>query len=117
MKHGFGIKLTKNEKSRMRYKCVEGCHWKVSAGKDKEANFWIGALYDTYTCSMSFHSKQVSAHWVVEKYVGQFLTNIKFQAKDLVAAVGRDVNVELALSKAYRARDIARCMVRGDFYE
>ena len=101
----------------MRYKCVEGCHWKVSAGKDKEANFWIGALYDTYTCSMSFHSKQVSAHWVVEKYVGQFLTNIKFQAKDLVAAVGRDVNVELALSKAYRARDIARCIVRGDFYE
>nr|POE49684.1 hypothetical protein CFP56_31137 [Quercus suber] len=62
LKHGYGINLSKNEKARVRYKCVEGCPWKVSA-------------------------------------------------------VGRDVTMELALSKAYRARDIARDMVRGDFCE
>ena len=89
----------------------------MSAGKDKKANFRISVLYDTYTCNRSFHRRQVSAHWVAEKYVDQFRTNIYFQAKDLVAAVEQDVNVELALSKAYRARDIARGMVRGDFYE
>nr|POF16124.1 hypothetical protein CFP56_15615 [Quercus suber] len=110
LKHGYGIKLSKNEKARVRYKCVEGCPWKVSAGIDKEANFRISALYNTHTCIRSFHSKQVSAHWVAEKYVDQFRTNIEFKAKDLVAAVGRDVTVQLALSKAYRARDIARGM-------
>ena len=54
---------------------------------------------------------------MAEKYVDQFRTNIEFKAKDLVAAVGRDVIVKLALSKAYKARDIARGMVKGDFCE
>ncbi|KAL0014690.1 hypothetical protein SO802_001759 [Lithocarpus litseifolius] len=117
LKHGYGIKLLKNEKSRVRYKCFEGCPWKVSVGIDKEANFWISALYDTYTCNRSFHSRQVSAHWVAENYVDQFRINIEFQVKDLVAAMGRDVNVELAFLKAYRARDIARGMVKEDFCE
>ena len=54
---------------------------------------------------------------MVEKYVDQFWTNIEFKVKDLVATVGRDVTVQLALSKAYKARDIARDMVRGDFCE
>ena len=88
MKHGYGIKLSKNEKARVRYKCVEGCPWKVSVGLDKEANFRISALYDTHTCIRSFHSKQVFAHWMVEKYVDQFRTNIEFKAKDLVAGMG-----------------------------
>ena len=101
----------------MRYKCVEGCPWKVFAGLDKEVNFRISALYDTHTCIRSFHSKQVSAHWVAKKYVDQVWTNTKFKAKDLVAAVGRDVTVELALSKAYRARDVTRGMVKRDFCE
>ena len=39
LKHGYCIKLSKNEKARVRYKCVEGCPWKVFAGLDKEANF------------------------------------------------------------------------------
>ncbi|KAF3963590.1 hypothetical protein CMV_012034 [Castanea mollissima] len=65
----------------------------------------------------SFHRRQVYAHWVAEKYIDQFQTNTYFQATDLVAAVEQDVNVELALSKAYRARNIARGMVRGDFCE
>ena len=78
---------------------------------------WTSALYDTHTCIRSFHSRQVFAHWVAEKYLDQFWTNIEFKAKDLVAAVGRDVTVELALSKAYRARDITRGMVKRDFCE
>ena len=32
LKHGNGILLFKNEKSRVRYKYVEGCPWKVSEG-------------------------------------------------------------------------------------
>ena len=39
LKHGYDIKLSKNEKSRVRYKCVEGCPWKVSAGIDKDTKF------------------------------------------------------------------------------
>ena len=54
---------------------------------------------------------------MAEKYVNQIWTNIEFKAKDLVAAVGQDFTVKLALSKAYRARDIARGMVKGDFCE
>ena len=77
----------------MRYKCVEGCPWKVSAGIDKDAKFQISALYDTYTCSKSFYSRQVFANWVAEKYVDQFRANINYQAKDLVAIVVRDAQV------------------------
>ena len=81
----------------MRYKCVEGCPWKLSVGidkdADKDANFQISALYDTYTCSRSFYSKQVSANWVAKKYVDQFRANINYQAKDLVAIVVRDAQV------------------------
>ena len=77
----------------MRYKCVEGYPWKVSAGIDKDAKFQISALYDTYTCSRSFYSRQVFANWVAEKYVDQFQANINYQAKDLVATVVRDAQV------------------------
>ncbi|KAL0013049.1 hypothetical protein SO802_000118 [Lithocarpus litseifolius] len=74
-----------------------------------------------YSINLSTNEKsrvrQVFAHWMAEKYVDQFRTNIEFQAKDLVVAVERDVNMELALSKAYKAGDITRGMVRGDFCE
>ncbi|KAK9987881.1 hypothetical protein SO802_028120 [Lithocarpus litseifolius] len=84
----------------------------------KNPKFVLGMSFkDNKKFKESFHRRQVSAHWVAEKYVDQFRTNIYFQAKDLVATVEQDVNVEHVLSKAYRARDIARGMVRGDFCE
>ena len=77
----FRSKLSKNEKARVRYKCVESCPWKVSTGIDKEANFRISALYDTHTCIRSFHSKQVFAHWVQKSMLINFglILNLKLK--------------------------------------
>ena len=77
----------------MRYECVEGCPRKVSTGIDKDANFQINALYDTYTCSRFFYSKQVFANWLAKKNVDQFQANIDYQVKDLVATMVRDAQV------------------------
>ena len=52
---------------------------------------------------------------MAEKYVDQFRANIDYTAKELLAIVVRDAQAQLALSKAYRAREIARDMVRQDF--
>ncbi|KAK7846383.1 hypothetical protein CFP56_008037 [Quercus suber] len=64
LKHGYGILLSKNEKSRMRYKCVEGCPQKVSKGINKEANFWISAyMILTHVVGLSMASRFLQIGW------------------------------------------------------
>ena len=56
--------LSKNEKSRVRYKCVEGCPWNVSKGIDKDANFWISAyMILIHVVGLSIASRFLQIGW------------------------------------------------------
>ena len=59
LKHGYGILLSKNEKSRVRY---EGCPWKVSEGMMQ--NFWISAyMILIHVVGLSIASKFLQIGW------------------------------------------------------
>jgi hypothetical protein len=70
LKHGFGLRFTKNERWRVRVRCVEGCPWKLFAcrGDDGES-FQINSFESVHTCSRAFHSRAVSSRWVAKKYI------------------------------------------------
>ena len=59
LKHGYGILLSKNEKSRVRY---EGCPWKVSEGMMQ--NFCISAyMILIHVVGLSIASKFLQIGW------------------------------------------------------
>uniref|UniRef100_A0A2N9H486 PB1-like domain-containing protein n=1 Tax=Fagus sylvatica TaxID=28930 RepID=A0A2N9H486_FAGSY len=90
LKHGFGLRFTKNER------------WKVRS---------------VHTCSRAFHSRAVSSRWVAKKYIDHFRINPDMELDELIGKVMKDHEVELSRSKAYRAKQYAKVLIEGSYLE
>ena len=56
--------MSKNEKSRVRYKSVEGCPWKVFKGIDKDGNVRISAyMILIHVVGLSIASRFLQIGW------------------------------------------------------
>ncbi|GMY35076.1 gtp-binding protein sar1 [Fagus crenata] len=118
LKHGFGLRFTKNERWKVRVRCVEGCPWKLFAGRgDDGESFQISSFESVHTCSRAFHSRTVSSRWVAKKYIDQFRINPDMNLDELIGKVLEDHEVDLSQSKAYRAKQYAKVLIEGSFLE
>uniref|UniRef100_A0A2N9FZE3 SWIM-type domain-containing protein n=1 Tax=Fagus sylvatica TaxID=28930 RepID=A0A2N9FZE3_FAGSY len=118
LKHGFGLRFTKNERWKVRVRCVEGCPWKLFAGRgDDGESFQINSFESVHTCSRAFHSRAVSSRWVAKKYVDHFRINPDMELDELIGKVMKDHEVELSRSKAYRAKQYAKVLIEGSYLE
>ncbi|GMY35276.1 hypothetical protein FCV25MIE_30518 [Fagus crenata] len=118
LKHGFGLRFTKNERWRVRVRCVEGCPWKLFAGRgDDGESFQINSFESVHTCSRAFHSRAVSSRWVAKKYIDHFRINPDMELDELIGKVMKDHEVELSRSKAYRAKQYAKVLIEGSYLE
>uniref|UniRef100_A0A2N9IXY2 SWIM-type domain-containing protein n=1 Tax=Fagus sylvatica TaxID=28930 RepID=A0A2N9IXY2_FAGSY len=118
LKHGFGLRFTKNERWKVRVRCVEGCPWKLFAGRgDDGESFQINSFESVHTCSRAFHSRAVSSRWVAKKYIDHFRINPDMELDELIGKVMKDHEVELSRSKAYRAKQYAKVLIEGSYLE
>uniref|UniRef100_A0A2N9J0V4 Uncharacterized protein n=1 Tax=Fagus sylvatica TaxID=28930 RepID=A0A2N9J0V4_FAGSY len=114
LKHGFGLRFIENERWKVRVRCVEGCPWKLFAGRgDDGESFQINSFESVHTCSRAFHIRVVSSRWVAKKYIDQFRINPDMELNELIGKVMKDHEVELSRSKAYRAKQYAKGAVAG----
>jgi hypothetical protein len=118
LKHGFGLRFIENERWKVRVRCVEGCPWKLFAGRgDDGESFQINSFESVHTCSRAFHIRVVSSRWVAKKYIDQFRINPDMELNELIGKVMKDHEVELSRSKAYRAKQYAKVLIEGSCLE
>ena len=118
LKNGFGLRFTKNERWKMRVGCVMGCPWKLFAGRgDDGESFQISSFENVHICSRAFHGRAFSSRWVTKKYIDQFRINPDMNLEQLIGKVMEDHEVELFRSKAYRAKQYAKVLIKGSYLE
>ncbi|GMY19759.1 hypothetical protein FCV25MIE_14998 [Fagus crenata] len=118
LKHGFGLRFSKNERWKVRVQCVEGCPWKLFVGRgDDGESFQINSFKSVHIYSRAFHSRAVSSRWVAKKYIDQFRINPDMELDELIGKVMKDHEVELSHSKAYRAKQYAKVLIEGSYLE
>ena len=58
------VRLVKNDKSRGRAKCLDGCLWMVYALVESDGLFFkVNTINDEHTCGLDFSSKRLSSWW------------------------------------------------------
>ena len=62
------VKLVKNDKQRVRAKCVEGCSWIVFALMESDGfSLKVKTFNDEHSCGLNFSSKRISSWWLAKR--------------------------------------------------
>ena len=66
------VRLVKNDKSRGKAKCLDGCPWTVYASVENDGLFFkMKTINDEHTYGLDFSSKRLSSWWLAKRYLGQ----------------------------------------------
>ncbi|KAM7510789.1 hypothetical protein LguiB_009664 [Lonicera macranthoides] len=116
IKHGKEIKFKKNESSRIRAVCRDGCPWLLFASKMSESrNMQIKTLNEEHKCNRQFRNTHVNSRWLSEQYMDTFRANPKIPMKYFKETVMRDHVVNVSVSQAYRTRKKAMRRIQGTY--
>ncbi|KAK8957245.1 hypothetical protein KSP39_PZI001276 [Platanthera zijinensis] len=115
---GVGLKLTKNDKSRVRFKCKEGCNWEIYAAPVKNQDTWeVRTIIDKHTCSREFNNRLLSAKWLGKRIESKVRENPNIQLKQIVAKTKEKWVVGISKDKACRAKMHANTLLEGSVGE
>ena len=104
IKPGYPLLSDKNESSKVRYKC-ENCEWYIYASWDREENFLLLKTYrEKHTCSRAFHSRMVSAKWIVVAWLKVFRGRTNIKSVEIKEGIKNQFQVNISLDKAFRAK-------------
>ncbi|WVY93470.1 hypothetical protein V8G54_032558 [Vigna mungo] len=85
--NGRNIKFVKNDKQRMRFKCVGGkgkCPWRLYCGYMKAVKTWqLRTMLDNHTCSREFNLKLTDSKWLSKKIEKTIRENPKVKGVDI----------------------------------
>ncbi|XP_014496741.1 uncharacterized protein LOC106758320 [Vigna radiata var. radiata] len=102
--NGRNIHFVKNDKQRMRVKCV--------------VKTWqLRTILDSHTCSREFNLKLIDSKWLSKKIEKSIRDNPTMKGVDIREKVQRKYNVGISRCMAYRAKNLAREQIDGSFKE
>lgn len=106
----------KNDRNQVSVKCkADNCPWYIYASKlPGEDTFKIKKYVSKHSCGKSHNIAQLDWRWLTNEYMEFFRSDKKWDAHAFQDCVRRDTNVEVSISKAYRARREAYKKVMGD---
>lgn len=106
----------KNDRNQVSVKCkADNCPWYIYASKlPGEDTFKIKKYVSKHSCGKSHNIAQLEWRWLTNEYMEFFRSDKKWDAHAFQDCVRRDTNVEVSISKAYRARREAYKKVMGD---
>lgn len=109
------IKMPRNEKTRLKAHCAEGCPWNLYASFDKRTNsFMVKTYYGAHNCQKEWVLKRCSANWLASKYTDSFRANDKMSITSFGRTVQKDWNLTPSRSKLARARRLIMKSIHGD---
>ncbi|GKC90615.1 transposase, MuDR, MULE transposase domain protein, partial [Tanacetum coccineum] len=91
------------------------CPWVLYVGKDKHTQNWLVKTHrDTHKCLQSREIKHCTYKFLSEKIFDQVRVNPDIPVKAVQDQLQRDLEVQISMSKAFRAKAKAEREIRGD---
>ncbi|WVZ26613.1 hypothetical protein V8G54_005157 [Vigna mungo] len=119
--NGRNIKFVKNDKQRMRFKCVGAkgqCPWRLYCGYMKVVKTWqLRTMVDNHTCSREFNLKLIDSKWLSNKIHKTIRENRRVKGVDIREKIQRKWNIGISRCMAYRAKYITTEQIDGSFKE
>ena len=109
------IKLPRNDRTRVRAHCAEGCPWNLYASWDSRVkSFVVKTYYGGHTCQKEWKVRKCTARWIAGKYLESFRANDKMSITSLSRTIQKDWNLTPSRSKVARARRMIMRQIHGD---
>lgn len=109
------IKLPRNDRTRVRAHCAEGCPWNLYASCDSRVkSFVVKTYYGGHTCQKEWKVRKCTARWIAGKYLESFRANDKMSITSLSRTIQKDWNLTPSRSKVARARRMIMRQIHGD---
>jgi len=109
------IKLPRNDRTRVRAHCAEGCPWNLYASCDSRVkSFVVKTYYGGHTCQKEWKVRKCTARWIAGKYLESFRVNDKMSITSLSRTIQKDWNLTPSRSKVARERRMIMRQIHGD---
>ena len=115
VKNRVEIKLPRNDRTRVRAHCAEGCPWNLYASEDSRMkSFVVKTYYGRHTCQKEWKIRKCTTRWIAAKYIKAFRANDKMSITSLSRTIQKDWNLTPSRSKVARARRLIMKQIHGD---
>ncbi|WVZ09778.1 hypothetical protein V8G54_014308 [Vigna mungo] len=121
MENGKNLKLVKNDKSRIRVRCLGSkgeCPWMTYFGFMGAIKSWqLRTVVDRHSCSRDHKVRLFNAKWLSRKLEKTVRENPNVKGVDIRDKISRKWNIAISKNMAYRAKTYASEEVKGSFTE
>jgi hypothetical protein len=115
VQHGYDYKFTYNDRCRVSALCLqENCNWRIHASTDATRTYTqIKTYYPTHSYGFQFKNSKCDVEYIVRKYKRDFKDDPTWTPFALKERVKRDLNINVAIQRCYRAKREALRQVFG----
>ncbi|KAK1398282.1 SWIM-type domain-containing protein [Heracleum sosnowskyi] len=123
IRNNFQYKVKKSCKNQYLVECLDkNCNWLLRASRNGNTNqFVIRRMVDSHTCSLEirFKDKRQATTNVIADVIKHKFSNIKtkYSVTDIIRDMKHDHNVEVKYNKAWRSKEKALEIMRGNATE
>uniref|UniRef100_A0A2N9F9N5 Transposase MuDR plant domain-containing protein n=1 Tax=Fagus sylvatica TaxID=28930 RepID=A0A2N9F9N5_FAGSY len=110
---GVQLRFKKNDKIRVRVKCVYGCPFELFFGKMANEDTWqLKLMKDEHNCGTQLKNKHASYKWLGKHLVEDVKNDPKVKTISIKRQVAAKFNVHISRHVAYRAKRVAKQLIR-----
>ncbi|XP_068306986.1 uncharacterized protein [Pyrus communis] len=122
MRTGRAIRLKKkNDKTRLRaiYEGSETCPFMILAARKNPSSdtFVIKTVQLEHQCRRVDKVLYADSRWLSEHYIDKLRTNPNWDVDDIMAEVRREFNLVVTRNQVFRAKRLAREVIKGSYVE
>uniref|UniRef100_A0A2N9FBT4 Uncharacterized protein n=1 Tax=Fagus sylvatica TaxID=28930 RepID=A0A2N9FBT4_FAGSY len=115
---GVQLRFKKNDKIRVRVKCVYGCPFELFFGKMANEDTWqLKLMKDEHNCGTQLKNKHASYKWLGKHLVEDVKNDPKVKTISIKRQVAAKFNVHISRHVAYRAKRVAKQLINGSCKE
>ncbi|KAF3644680.1 hypothetical protein FXO38_20060 [Capsicum annuum] len=116
-KNNREISLKKNESGKISAKCSDGCPWHIYASRKApdDPTIMIKTLVEKHSenCLFVYVNKNVKSRMIAQKYLHHLRKHPDVSIGDFMEKIHEEMNVEISVSQAFRAKRIAKEMIEA----
>ncbi|KAK9153010.1 hypothetical protein Sjap_000490 [Stephania japonica] len=116
IKRGLGIKLVKNDKTRLRAKCKEGCPWKILISMERNDETLIVKTYEhKHECQIVEKVRFANYKYLVVQLKEHVYNQPGITLKALTTICQKEIKLHVSFSVVAKARQIILTEMIGDY--